>query len=73
MVITELFETIARKSEKELAQCLELYDSLIYFVRLYHLEEYFEMKFKTDFETALIDRDYIQGYYVDKVLVPDYV
>ena len=71
MVITELFETIARKSEKELAQCLELYDSLIYFVRLYHLEDYFEIKFKTDFETALLDRDYIQGYHIDKVLIPE--
>lgn len=50
IVVSDLFDTIIKTSESELKTCLELYDTLFYYIHKYNLYEYFEKKFNIDLE-----------------------
>ena len=50
IVVSDLFDTIIKTSEIELKTCLELYDTLFYYINKYNLYEYFEKKFNIDLE-----------------------
>ena len=50
IVVSDIFDTIIKTSETELKTCLELYDTLFYYIHKYNLYEYFEKKFNIDLE-----------------------
>ena len=50
IVVSDLFDTIIKTSETELKTCLELYDTLFYYINKYNLYDYFEKKFNIDLE-----------------------
>lgn len=66
MVASELFLQITRQTREELAHCMELYDTLLYFIREYGLQDYFEFKFNIDIELLELDRNFMEGKYVKK-------
>lgn len=57
IVASDLFNTILKTSSNELRETINIYDTLLYYIKNYQLEEYFINKFNVDMEIIMNEKN----------------